>query len=90
LSPEAAGYIPSGLFLSSQAGREMRGQHTEFNFDRYQQLLAEADDEAKRLALINVLIEERAKERLETQRASDRVAMTATTIAKVLGTSAAQ
>ena len=71
-------------------GREMRGQDTEFDFDRYQQLLAEADDEAKRLALIDVLIKERAKERLETQRASDRVAMTATTIAKVLGTSAAQ
>jgi hypothetical protein len=68
----------------------MRGQDTEFDFDRYQQLLAEADDEAKRLALIDVLIQERAKERLEAQRASDRVAMTATTIAKVLGTSAAQ
>jgi hypothetical protein len=67
----------------------MRGQDTEFDFDRYQQLLAEADDEAKRLALIDVLIQERAKEQLEAQRASDRVAMTATTIAKVLGTTAA-
>jgi hypothetical protein len=81
--------FPAAFFFPAKRGREMRG-HTEFDFDRYQQLLAEADDEAKRLALIDVLIEERAKERLETQLASDRVAMTATTIAKVLGTSAAQ
>ena len=49
--------------------------------------LAEAVDENKRLALIDVLIEERARERLEAQRASDRAAMTAATIATVLGTS---
>jgi hypothetical protein len=40
----------------------------------------------KRLALINLLIAERAKDRLAAQRASDRAAMTAVTIAKVLGT----
>jgi hypothetical protein len=34
-----------------------------FEFHRYRQLLAEADDEAKRLAFIDLLIEERAKER---------------------------
>jgi hypothetical protein len=50
-------------------------------------LLAEAVDEKARLAFIDLLIEERAKEQLEAQRASDRAAMTATTIAKVLGTS---
>jgi hypothetical protein len=90
-------FEPGGRWIYSQRpfsfqakrGREMRGQDTEFDFDRYQQLLAEADDEAKRLALIDVLIQERAKEQLEAQRASDRVAMTATTIAKVLGTTAA-
>jgi hypothetical protein len=38
--------------------------------------------------LIALLIEERARERLAAQRVSDRAAMTATTIAKVLGTSA--
>jgi hypothetical protein len=65
----------------------MREQDTEFDYRRYRQLLAEAVDEKKRLALIDLLIEERAKERLEAQRASDRAAMTATTIAKVLGTS---
>jgi hypothetical protein len=65
----------------------MREQDTGFDYRRYRQLLAEAVDEKKRLAFIDLLIEERAKERLEAQRASDRAAMTASTIAKVLGTS---
>ena len=57
-----------------------------FDHHRYQQLLSEAVDEDKRLALINILIEERARDRLAAQVASDRAAMTASTIAKVLGT----
>ena len=65
----------------------MSRQNAGFDFHRYRNLLAEAVDDAKRLALIDLLIEERARERLEAQRASDRAAMTATTIAKVLGTS---
>ncbi len=71
------------------AGRKMRDQDAGFDLQRYRQLLAEADDETKRLAFIDLLIKERAKERLEAQRASDRDAMTATTIARVLGTSRA-
>jgi hypothetical protein len=59
-------------------------QDAEFDYHRYQQLLAEAVDEKKRLALIAVLIEERARDRLAAQRASDRAALTANTIAKVL------
>ena len=43
-----------------------------FDVDRYRKLLAEAVDDTKRLALIDLLIEERAKERLEAHRASDR------------------
>jgi hypothetical protein len=35
-----------------------------YDFDRYRKLLAEADDEPKRLALIDLLIEEKAKDRL--------------------------
>jgi hypothetical protein len=66
----------------------MRKQDAGFDHHRYQQLLAEAVDENKRLALIALLIEERARDRLAAQRASDRAVMTATTIAKVLGTSA--
>lgn len=68
-------------------GRNMRKQDAEFDYHRYQQLLAEAVDEKKRLALIALLIEERARDRLAAQRASDRAAMTANTIAKVLASS---
>ena len=35
-----------------------------FNYDRYRKLLAEADDEPKRLAFINILIDEKAKDQL--------------------------
>jgi hypothetical protein len=62
----------------------MRKQDIGFDYHRYHRLLSEADDESKRLALIELLIEERARERLAAQRASDRAAMTAQTIATVL------
>lgn len=62
----------------------MRKQDLTFDYRRYRQLLADADDDDKRMALINILIEERAKDRLAAQIASDRAAMTASTIAKVL------
>jgi hypothetical protein len=35
-----------------------------FDYDRYRRLLAEANSETKRLAFINLLIEEKAKDRL--------------------------
>jgi hypothetical protein len=63
----------------------MRKQDTGFDYHRYHRLLAEAVDEDSRLALIDLLIEEKARDRLAAQRASDRAAMTAVTIAKVLG-----
>ncbi len=63
----------------------MRKQDVGFDYHRYRQLLAEAIDEKKRLELINILIEERARDRLAAERASDRAAMTAATIANVLG-----
>ena len=65
----------------------MRKQDVSFDYHRYRQLLAEADNDDKRMALINLLIEERARDRLAAQVASDRAAMTANTIAKVLGAS---
>ncbi|HEX2653833.1 MAG TPA: hypothetical protein VHN11_09310 [Xanthobacteraceae bacterium] len=65
----------------------MPGQHAEFDYGRYRRLLAEAVDDRKRLAFINLLIEERARERLEAQRASDRVAITLATITTVLSSS---
>jgi hypothetical protein len=65
----------------------MRNQDAGFDYHRYRKLLEEAVDEPKRLALIDLLVEERARDRLEAQRAADRKAMTAMTIAKVLGAS---
>ncbi|HEX2366481.1 MAG TPA: hypothetical protein VHJ00_15845 [Bradyrhizobium sp.] len=65
----------------------MRKQDVLFDYHRYRQLLADAVDEDKRMALINILIEERARDRLAAQVASDRAAVTASTIAKVLRTS---
>ena len=65
----------------------MRKQDISFDYHRYRQLLAEADNDEKRLALINILIEEKARDRLAAQLASDRAAMTANTIAQVLAAS---
>jgi hypothetical protein len=58
-----------------------------FDIDRYRKLLVEAVDETKRLALIDLLIEERAKERLEKQVAADRAAITVQTITATLSIS---
>lgn len=66
-------------------GRDMREQEVLFDYSRYQRLLVEAVDEKKRLALIKLLIEERAMDRLAAQQASDRAAMTAWTVSRVLG-----
>ena len=66
-------------------GRDMQNRDAAYDYHRYRKLLAEAVDESKRLALIDVLIEERAQDRLRAARAADRDAATAATIAKVLG-----
>ncbi|MCA1399123.1 hypothetical protein QA635_21535 [Bradyrhizobium brasilense] len=58
---------------------------TTYDYQRYRQLLSEAVDESSRQRLISLLIVEKARDRLEAQRASDRSAMTAETVAKVLG-----
>ena len=66
----------------------MGKQENGYDHYRYKKLLVEAVDEGKRLELIDVLIEEKARDRLEAQQTSDRVAMTTQTVARVLGTSA--
>jgi hypothetical protein len=63
----------------------MTTQDREYDFDRYRKLLTEAVDETKRLELIDILIKEGAREKLEAQLISDRLAMTAATVARVLG-----
>jgi hypothetical protein len=64
----------------------MAQEEATYDYDRYRQLLSEAVDETSRLRLIELLIAEKARDRLEAQRASDRAAMTADTVARVLGT----
>jgi hypothetical protein len=64
----------------------MDKQDTGYDYIRYKQLLAEAVDEARRLELIEIMIRENARNRLEAQRTADQVAMTAMTVARVLGT----
>ena len=38
-----------------------------YDYDRYRKLLAEADDEPKRVAFIDLLIEEKARDKLAVQ-----------------------
>lgn len=63
----------------------MDEQKTGYDYVRYKQLLAEAVDETRRLELIEIMIRENARDRLEAQRAADRIAMTVMTVARVLG-----
>jgi hypothetical protein len=65
----------------------MGEQDTDYDHHRYRKLLAEAVDEGKRLELIDLIIKEKARDRLEAQRTSERIAMTAATVAKLLGPS---
>ncbi|MBA7478495.1 MAG: hypothetical protein DI543_26020 [Bradyrhizobium icense] len=63
----------------------MSKQDAGYDYTRYRKLLAEAVDEKRRLELIDIMIRERARDRLQAERMSDRVAMTTATVAKVLG-----
>jgi hypothetical protein len=45
-----------------------------FDYDRYRRLLAEATDEPKRLALIDLLVDEKAKDGLALQSLRTRLA----------------
>jgi hypothetical protein len=72
------------VWLDCAWRRGMPEQDAEFDYRRYRQLLAEAVDDRKRLAFIELLIQERAREKLQAQRASDRMAMTVATITTVL------
>ncbi|HEX9588182.1 MAG TPA: hypothetical protein VGA15_10615 [Bradyrhizobium sp.] len=50
----------------------MNQQDSEFDYPRYRKLLAEAVDEPRRLALINLLIDERARDKLAAQATQQR------------------
>jgi hypothetical protein len=45
-----------------------------YDYDRYRRLLAEADDEPKRMAFINLLLDEKAKDKLAEQALHVRLA----------------
>jgi hypothetical protein len=45
-----------------------------YDYDRYRRLLAEADDEPKRMAFINLLLDEKAKDKLAEQALHQRLA----------------
>ena len=66
---------------------ESRKLEAAYDYHRYRKLLADAVDETKRLELIEIMIREKARDRLEAQQMSDRMAMTAVTVARVLGSS---
>ncbi len=53
----------------------MQSQDLGFDYERYRRLLAQAVDEPKRLALIRLLIQERAKDRLAAARVAEQNAM---------------
>jgi hypothetical protein len=72
------------ILHAEMQGRAMGKQDAGYDYDRYRKLLADAVDEPKRLALIDLLVEEQARHRLEVQRLADRDAMTAATIAGIL------
>lgn len=63
----------------------MSKQDTGYDYTRYRKLLAQAVDETKRLELIDLMIREKARDRLQEQRMSDRVAMTSATVSGILG-----
>jgi hypothetical protein len=65
----------------------MSKQEAGYDYHRYLNLLAEAVDDDRRLELIDLLIKEKARDRLEAQRTSDRVATTTATVARILGPS---
>jgi hypothetical protein len=48
-------------------GQAMSKPDAGYDYDRYRQLLAEADDDSKRMAFINLLIEEKARDKLAVQ-----------------------
>jgi hypothetical protein len=59
--------VAGQLYFGNQMSTAMSDPDTGFDYDRYRKLLAAAVDEPKRLALINLLIDERAKDNLARQ-----------------------
>jgi hypothetical protein len=67
----------------------MHEQREAFDYGRYRQLIVDAVDETRRMALIDLLIKERARDRLAATLASGQAAATAMRIPDVPGRSRA-
>ena len=78
-------FLPCETLRAASCGARRMDDEAEYDFDRYRKLLCEAVDEPRRLALIDLLIKERARDRLKYHRAAGE-AMTVPTVAHVLGT----
>jgi hypothetical protein len=78
--PDDAGALRAngscGTITMDGVGAEaaMTKPDAEFDYDRYRRLLAEATDESKRLALIDLLVDEKAKDSLALQSLRIRLA----------------
>lgn len=78
-------FLPCETLRAASCGARRMDDEAD-DFDRYRKLLGEAVDEPRRLALIDLLIKERARDRLKYHLATLE-AMRAPTVANVLGTS---
>lgn len=79
--------LPCETLRTAGCGARRMDQAAEHDFDRYRKLLVEAVDEPRRLALIDLLIRERAMDRLKRHLVTGREAMTARTVANILSVS---
>lgn len=58
-------FLPCETLRAAGCGARRMDDTAEYDFDRYRKLLVEAVDEPRRLALIDLLIKERARDRLK-------------------------
>lgn len=58
-------FLPCETLCAAGCGARRMDDVAEYDFDRYRRLLVEAVDEPRRLALIDLLIKERARDRLK-------------------------
>jgi len=66
--------VTLGAQTIQRLGGAMSKSDAGYDHDRYRKLLAEADDESKRMAFINLLVDERAKDKLAQQALHVRLA----------------
>jgi hypothetical protein len=58
-------FLPCETLRAATCGARRMDDTAEYDLNRYRKLLVEAVDEARRLALIDLLIKERARDRLK-------------------------